>query len=225
MTDDRRFKQVVRARMADTGESYMTARRRLLAARSPSPTNVLDREYPTVQRRFVEELISEIPAGLGSRVIAQPLEFDELPRSAAQQCVQFYSLLERGYRVWCAAAVRSTGRDAMLQGLLSVSRIFDADSASYNGAMLNEYRRSIEEDERVGGRPDSDVDARRILLCVEKACRVAWRSARVTGLDIPQRELLLGAHWCAAALAHAAQTGVIRDVGGEAGETVRAITR
>jgi len=239
MPENKGFKKAVRARMAQTGEKYTVARRRFMEQKTAHTTPITSRggtladEVPTVLGHFIEALLMRLPPEQAEATRVAATTFQETGRSSTQQCAQFYALLNRAYRVWCAEAVHATGREVMHEGLLSVGQIFDAASASYNGAMLGEYRLGIEsdpasqyvEDDDKEAADQADEDARKVLLAAQKAARIAGSYDHDSSYDIPQRELLQGAEWCAAALAAAADGEIILDVAAEASRTARAVTR
>lgn len=240
MPENNAFKKKVRARMAQTGEKYTTARRHLMVQRSTastptrSPVGIeLPDEVQTVLGRFIDALLMKLPSEQAHPTARAAAAFEATGRSSTQQCAQFYALLNRAYRVWCAEALRATGRDVMHEGLLSVGQIFDAASASYNGAMLGEYRLRIQRDPASRHVTDDDKeaadqadrDARRVLLAVQKATRIAAGYDDHSSYDIPQRELLQGAEWCATALAAAADGEIVLNIVEEASQTARALGR
>lgn len=237
MPENNAFKKAVRARMATTGENYTTARRAMInqEVRAGAVTEVepvLHDGAETVLDRFREALLIRLNSDQALAVIPVVTVLQDAGRTPTQQCVQLYALLERGYRVWCGEAIRLTGRTAMHQGLLSVGRVLDADSAVYNGGMLSEYRQRIENDPMSSHLPEADheaadqadADARGVLLALQKATEIAKPYDYRTGFDIPQRDLLRGAEWCAKALAAAAEADIIVDLASEVDETVRAMT-
>ena len=239
MTKDKAFKMKVRARMAQTGENYTTARRHLIDQRptaatpARSPVGVeLAADVQTVLGGFIDALLVKLPSEQAHPTAIAATTFEATGRSSTQQCAQFYALLNRAYRVWCAEAVRATGRDVMHEGLLSVGQIFDAASASYNGAMLGEYRLSIQRDpasrhvvdDDKEAADQADRDARKVLLAVQKATRVAAGYDDHSSYDIPQRELLQGAGVAyATALAAAAGGEIVLGIAEEASQTARAL--
>lgn len=236
---NRAFTRAVRARMVQTGENYTTARRRLMQPQTGQTTTLLatsgtlPNDVQTVLGRFIDALLMKLPPEQAQPTAAAALTFEDVPRSSTQQCAQLYALLNRAYRVWCAEAVRATGREAMHEGLLSVGRVFDAASAAYIGEILGEYRLSIQRDPASRHVADddkeaadqADEDARKVLLAVQQAARVARGFDHHTSFDIPQGELLRGAEWCATALAAAADGDIILDVAEEASQTARALGR
>jgi hypothetical protein len=233
------FKKKVRARMAQTGEKYTTARRHLMDQRptaatpTRSPGTQLSDDVQTVLGRFTDALLIKLPSDQAHPTARAAAAFEATGRSGTQQCAQFYALLNRAYRVWCAEAVRATGRDVMHEGLLSVGQIFDAASASYNGAMLAEYRLSIQRspaskhvtDDNKEAADQADRDASKVMLAVHKATRIAAGYDDHSSYDIPQRELLQGAEWCATALAAATEGEIVLDIAEEASQTARALAR
>lgn len=240
MPENRAFKKAVRARMAQTGENYTTVRRQLMKQPATGATAavadvsvLLADDVPTVLGRFTDALLMKLPPEQARLTVVAAAAFQETGRTRTQQCAQFYALLDRAYRVWCAEAVQATARDAMHEGLLSVGQIFDAASAVFNGGILGEYRLNIERepasqyvaDDDKEAADQADQDARKVLLAVQKATRIAAGYDHHSSYDIPQRELLQGAEWCAKALAAAAEGEIILDVAKEAAQTARALGR
>ena len=82
MTDDSAFKKQVRARMAETGENYTTARRMVIAARDPGQSPVALRVYlnPHVDLELTEETARAYRAAgeQGQREMANRLLADHI---------------------------------------------------------------------------------------------------------------------------------------------------
>jgi hypothetical protein len=87
VTDDSAFKKQVRARMAETGENYTTARRMVIAGRAPGRPPVALRVYlnPHVDLELTEEEARAYAAAdeLGQREMANRLLADHLELAGA----------------------------------------------------------------------------------------------------------------------------------------------
>ncbi len=89
MTDDSAFKKQVRARMAETGENYTTARRMVIAGRDPGQPPVALRVYlnPHVDLELTDETARAYAAAdeQGQRDMANRLLADHIEMAGAEE--------------------------------------------------------------------------------------------------------------------------------------------